>query len=219
MVTNLVNLFPYGRHVKMLVDSVVQQQAPVYSILRHLVLVRQNVILASNNTEKSAWEELAVKLLRKYYLLIAVGLWLHERQDKEYMPFVQWLEVTPTVYDLYNSINTGHIDQYLSVNCELVGVTDSSEMITTNGLYSDSLIINRYLNVHTLLLQQQVTDQDNVIVAKQLVLSCPTHQSIFGTIFTKSLVCPFLRVPHRTCTRCFLRGNTFLPWCPNTFSS
>lgn len=205
VVTNLTNLFPYGRNAKTLVDSVIQQQAPVYSILKHLVLVRQNIILASNKTEKTAWEELAVKLLRKYYLLIAVTLWLHERQDEEYMPFRQWLEVTPTVYDLYNSINSGHIDQYLSVNCEQVGVADSSEMLTTNGLCSDSLIINRYLNVHTLLLQQQVTDQDNVILAKQLVLACPTHQPIFGTIFTKSLVWLFLPLSHRIFAPCSLR--------------
>ena len=205
VVTNLTNLFPYGRRAKTLVDSVIQPQAPVYSILKRLVLVRQNIILASNKTEKTAWEELAVKLLRKYYLLIAVALWLHERQDEEYMPFRQWLEVTPTVYDLYNSINSGHIDQYLSVNCEQVGVADSSEMLTTNGLCSDSLIINRYLNVHTLLLQQQVTDQDNVILAKQLVLACPTHQPIFGTIFTKSLVWLFLPLSHRIFAPCSLR--------------
>ena len=75
---NLTNLFAAGLRVKSLVDSVIQLQSPVYSILEHIVRVRQSIILASNKTEKSAWEDLAVKLLRKYYLMIAVGLYLHE---------------------------------------------------------------------------------------------------------------------------------------------
>ena len=94
---NLTNLFAAGLRVKSLVDSVIQLQSPVYSILEHIVRVRQSIILASNKTEKSAWEDLAVKLLRKYYLMIAVGLYLHETQGAEHVTFMQWLEVTPTV--------------------------------------------------------------------------------------------------------------------------
>lgn len=186
---NLTNLFAAGLRVKSLVDSVIQLQSPVYSILEHIVRVRQSIILASNKTEKSAWEDLAVKLLRKYYLMIAVGLYLHETQGTEHVTFMQWLEVTPTVYDLYNSINIAHIDQYLSVNFgDNSGYMFSNLSLGTSGSLRVVLMIHRYLNVHTLLLQQQVTDQENNIVAKQLLLKCHQREPVFGTIFTKYLV-------------------------------
>ena len=186
---NLTNLFASGLRVKSLVDSVIQQQSPVYSILKHLVQVRQSIILASNKTEKCAWQDLAVKLLRKYYLLIAVGLFLHETQATEHMTFVQWLEITPTVYDLYKSINIAHIDQYLSVNFgDTSGYLYSNLSLGTSGSFQVVFLIHRFLNVHTLLLQQQVTDQENNVVAKQLLLKCHQREPVFGTIFTKYLV-------------------------------
>lgn len=43
------------------------------------------------------------------------------------------------------------------------------------------------MNVHTLLLQQQVIDQENHVFSNQLLLSLPLQENVFGTIFTKSL--------------------------------
>lgn len=66
--------------------------------------------------ERTTWEIIAVKLLRKYFLLIAVGIYLHETQDQEEKEsFLEWINKTSTVFDLYQSINIHHISQYLSV--------------------------------------------------------------------------------------------------------
>ena len=182
VIMNLINLYSCGIRVKALVNSIIQEQYDYYSLLDHIVTIRHNIMLASNRTEKHAWEEVAVKLLRKYYLLLSVGIYLHETQNTEYESFEQWFNRTNTVKSLYETINLQHIDQYLSVTID--------EQFST--VFSDSIRgISGYLNVHTLLLLQQVCDQETHIIAERILLSSPTRMPIFGTIFTKSLVFHF----------------------------
>lgn len=186
---NLVNLFSCGVKVKALVNSVIQLQSPVYNILSHIVSIRNKILLSSNDMEKSAWEVIAVKLLRKYFLLIAVGIYLHETQDQEEKEsFIQWMTKLSTVFDLYQSITTHHIAQYLSVyGDDTFHVLNSELLLGTSGYERRKDVMFSYLNVHTLLLLQQVIDQESNVFAKKLLLSLQTKENVFGTIYTKHL--------------------------------
>ena len=77
----------------------------------------------------------------------------------------------------------------------------------------------RYLNIHTMLLLQQITDQDNVIIADQLLFAPKFSSPLFGSIFTPTLV-GFLILIHssRSITSC-LPGNRFLPKLPKCSTS
>ena len=110
---NLINLFEYGWRVKALVNSVIQDQSSYYNLLSDIVAARNNIMFS--------------KLLRKYFLLIAVGIYLHETQNEEKKStFVQWLVQKKEVRNLYESINLQHIDNYLSIN------GDRSSSLTTD---------------------------------------------------------------------------------------
>lgn len=124
---NLINLFEYGWRVKALVNSVIQDQSSYYNLLSDIVAARNNIMFSTNNMNKAAWQEIAIKLLRKYFLLIAVGIYLHETQnDEKKSTFVQWLVQKREVRNLYESINLQHIDNYLSIN------GDRSSSLTTD---------------------------------------------------------------------------------------
>ena len=182
---NLINLYSCGLRIKTLVNSIIQEQADSYNLLNHIVTIRHNIMLASNRPEKQNWEEIAVKLLQKYYLLLSVGIYLHETQNTEYESFEQWFTRTGPVKSLYDTINLQHIEQYLSVSID--------EQFS--AVFSDSIRgAVGYLKIHTLLLLQQVCDQETHIIAERILLSSPTRIPIFGTIFTKSLV--YLRSNH-----------------------
>lgn len=136
VIMNLVNMFPYGAKVKALVNSMIAFQAPIYNILSHLVSVRNKILLASNDMEKVEWELVAVNLLRKYFLLIAVGLYLHETQtQKTKEPFSDWMMNLSTVYNLYQSITPSHISQYLSVyeGDQIYSMMDAELELGTSG--------------------------------------------------------------------------------------
>ena len=133
---NLVNTFSCGLKVKALVNSVIQLQSHIYNILSHLVSIRNHILLSSNDMERTTWEIIAVKLLRKYFLLIAVGIYLHETQDQEEKEsFLEWINKTSTVFDLYQSINIHHISQYLSVTENDSFSLLSSDMILNSTGY------------------------------------------------------------------------------------
>lgn len=135
VIMNLVNLFSCGAKVKSLVNSVIQFQSSTYNILSHIVTIRNNILLSSNDMERTAWELIAVKLLRKYFLLIAVGIYLHETQDQEEKPsFLQWMTQLSTVFDLYQSISTQHISQYLNVyDGDTFSLLNSDMALGTSG--------------------------------------------------------------------------------------
>lgn len=132
---NLVNLFSCGAKVKSLVNSVIQVQSSTYNILSHIVTIRNNILLSSNDMERTSWELIAVKLLRKYFLLIAVGIYLHETQDQEEKPsFLQWMTQLSTVFDLYQSISSQHISQYLNVyDGDTLSLLNSDMVLGTSG--------------------------------------------------------------------------------------
>ena len=137
---NLVNMFTCGVKVKALVNQVIAVQAPIYNILSHIVSIRNKILLSSNDLEKAEWEGIAVKLLRKYFLLIAVGIYLHETQkEAEKRSFSEW---SSCVLDLYESITSSHISQYLSVygDSSLSGLSPEMTLGTTG--YETSMLLN-----------------------------------------------------------------------------
>lgn len=124
---NLINLFEYGWRVKALVNSVIQDQSSYYNLLSDILAARNNIMFSTNNVNKTAWQEIAIKLLRKYFLLITVGIYLHETQSEEKKEtLAQWLVKKSEVRNLYESINLQHIDNYLSIS------GDRSSSLTTD---------------------------------------------------------------------------------------
>lgn len=139
---NLINLFEYGWRVKALVNSVIQDQSSYYNLLSDIVAARNNIMFSTNNVNKTAWQEIAIKLLRKYFLLIAVGIYLHETQnDEKKDTFIQWLVQKKEVRNLYESINLQHIDNYLSIN------GDRSSSLTTDLSLGTSGYIQQCVNL------------------------------------------------------------------------
>ena len=142
------------------------------------------------------WQAVAVQLLRKYYLLLAIAIYLYDTQpstlsasltpvassltplpvEEDLVSFASWFEQTPSIASLYSSITTHHIDQYLSI-------------VTPDLMAGSVRQVDGFINVHTLLLLQQVSDQNNRVIAKSLLLEPSTHNTLFGTVFTKQLVC------------------------------
>lgn len=135
VIMNLVNMFDCGVKVKALVNHVIAVQAPIYNILSHIVSIRNKILLSSNDMEKAEWECIAVKLLRKYFLLIAVGIYLHETQEEEEKrSFNEWMTSLSTVSDLYHSITPSHISHYLSMYGDpSLSALNSEMMLGTTG--------------------------------------------------------------------------------------
>lgn len=133
---NLLNLFEYGWRVKALVDSVIQIQSSYYNLLSHIVTVRSNIMFSTNDVDKTAWEKLGIKLLRKYFLLIAVGLYLHETQNEEKQEtFLHWLNEKREVHNLYESINLQHIENYLSISGDRNSTMSTDLTLGTSGYF------------------------------------------------------------------------------------
>ena len=180
VIVNLVNLYPHGGKIQLLVNSILSEQSEYYDLLQHLQQIRTNIMLATNQTEQKVWKEIGVKLLQEYFLLITIGIYLHSTQSSSpAISFEEWFSGHQSIGSLYETITLSRINQYLSVSVEeLPYVSMKWAVNATAG----------YLNVHSLLLQQRVCDQENQVIAKKLVMSVKSRHSLFGTIFTKSIV-------------------------------
>lgn len=134
---NLINLFEYGGRVKALVNSVIQDQSSYYNLLSDIVAARNNIMFSTNHVNKTTWQEIAIKLLRKYFLLVAVGIYLHETQiDEKKETFAQWLVKKSEVRNLYESINRQHIENYLSINGDRSSSLTTDLSLGTSGYFS-----------------------------------------------------------------------------------
>lgn len=196
VITSLLNLRPHGARFQWFVNGVLQTQSEYYDLLEHLSQTRRRILLASNRAEKATWQTAAVQLLRKYYLLLALAIYLYDTQpsivsasltpgassltplpgEEDLLSFSSWFGQTPSIASLFSSITAHHIDQYLSI-------------VTPDAMTGSVRQVDGFINVHTLLLLQQVCDQNNRVISKSLLLEPSTHHTLFGTVFTKQLVC------------------------------
>ena len=183
MIINLINLFPIGPKVKQLVNSVLAEQSSSFDLIGEIISVRNKILFASNDMERSSWELIAVKLIKKYFLLIAVGIYLHTTQNntQKKLTFFQWMNQNTSIYELYRSIIPQYISQYLNIDqTKPVPIGDEEVRLGTAG----------YLNIHNLLLLQHASDDCNDIVSKSIALSyrsksLQTKEKIIGLVYTK----------------------------------
>ena len=137
-------------------------------------------MLSTNQPEQEMWKEIGVKLLQEYFLLISIGIYLHSTQSSSpAISFEEWFSGHQSIRPLYETITLSRVNQYLSVSVEELPYMSMQWAVNaTSG----------YLNVHSLLLQQRVCDQENQGIAEKLVMSVKSRDFLFGTIFTKSIV-------------------------------
>ena len=193
IIVTLTTLYPYGDRIHRLVNHALKEQEGYYDLLDHLHQVRTAIMLSANQTEQEEWKDVAVKLLRKYYLLHSIGIYLHSTQNHlhhhslsslssssaSFPSFEQWFHSNQSVRSLYETITNDRIHQYLSISVEELPHMSMNLAVKP---------VSGFLNIHTLLLQQKICTQENETIADKMMLSVRSKRPLLGTIFTKSFV-------------------------------